>query len=216
MSVKVMGMIWDFPLPSSEKLILLAYADHADHDGNNIWPSIGLVARKTGLSRRTVQRITKKLQERDPPLLILQGKGGGVGRTNRWKIPLENLKPPDQNGDTMTPIVEETASGDPQKVSMRPSKGDTMTPEPSLIISNHHEREGEGDNGLREFLKLNMGPHSHLLERATVFVAADTGDLRIYTSSGGKREYLTRRAIQAMMQDAMEGYLGYSGKIEIW
>lgn len=77
-------------------------------------------------------------------------------------------------------------------------------------------KEDKSDDGLLTFLQMNMGPHKHLLHRATVFVKAETGILTIYTSSASKRGHLAREGVQQMMKDAMEGYLGYSGKIEIW
>ena len=68
-----MGYVWDVQdLSLSEKLILLAYADHARHDGTHIWPSRGTVARMSGCSPRTVQRVTQSLQERG--MLLLEGK----------------------------------------------------------------------------------------------------------------------------------------------
>ena len=63
MSGKVMGWIWDADIDRESKFILLAYADHADHDGQNIYPSIGLIAWKTGYSERQVQRVTHRLME---------------------------------------------------------------------------------------------------------------------------------------------------------
>lgn len=61
MSVKVMGWVWDSQLPPMEKLVALAYADHADHEGNNIYPSLNTIAKKTGLARRSVVRVRERL-----------------------------------------------------------------------------------------------------------------------------------------------------------
>lgn len=63
MSIRVMALVWDSNLRSMERLVLLAYADHADHDGNNVYPSLGTIARKTGLSRRSVMRIRTRLED---------------------------------------------------------------------------------------------------------------------------------------------------------
>jgi len=80
-SVKIMGQVWDLELPYTEKLVLLAYADHSDHEGRNIYPSVNLIAEKTGYSERHVQRITRELQKKK--LLILEGEGKG-GRKNQF------------------------------------------------------------------------------------------------------------------------------------
>ncbi len=88
MSVIVMEIVWQANLPPNEKLILLAYADHADQHGRESYPSIQTVARKTGYKTRTVQYKTRKLTRRG--LLLPDGKG--PQGTNRWRIPLEGLR----------------------------------------------------------------------------------------------------------------------------
>lgn len=64
MSAKVMGQVWEVALPANEQIILLSLADHADHEGHNIFPSDNLTAWKCGYSRRTVIRLKQKLIER--------------------------------------------------------------------------------------------------------------------------------------------------------
>jgi len=59
-----MSEIWERDLMATEKLIALAMADHADHDGGSIYPSTGMLAWKTGCSEDTVLRTKRKLIER--------------------------------------------------------------------------------------------------------------------------------------------------------
>lgn len=61
MSAKAMGRVWDLDLPHNKRLVLLAMADHADHEGRNIYPSTDLIAWKTGYSYRQVQRVIDTL-----------------------------------------------------------------------------------------------------------------------------------------------------------
>lgn len=89
MSVKMMALVWDSQLPREERYVLLAYADHADHDGNNIWPSVETMAKKTGYSERSIQIITKSLVE---VRKILVDAGTGMKGTNKWRIHVINLK----------------------------------------------------------------------------------------------------------------------------
>lgn len=63
MSVRMMGEAWECDLPPVELLVLMALADHADHEGDNIWPSVALIAWKTGLTDRTVKRVMKRFRE---------------------------------------------------------------------------------------------------------------------------------------------------------
>ena len=77
-----MGKIWGMDLPHAEMLVLLALADHADHLGERIWPSLGLVAWKTGYSLRQVRRIMRDLEGRK----ILTSSKRRPGKPVMYKI----------------------------------------------------------------------------------------------------------------------------------
>lgn len=79
-----MAAVWDMDLPRDQKFILLAYADHADHDGGNIYPAVALIARKTGYSVRSVQTVAKELVSSGR----LVPDGRGPHGTRRWRMPL--------------------------------------------------------------------------------------------------------------------------------
>ena len=122
MSVKMMGLVWDLKIESNKKFVLLAYADHANHEGKNIWPAIETIAQKTGYHERSVQRITKNLQEDG----FLVDDGDGPRGTNKWKIPL-NL-----GGDKIAPLTSGTQKGDIPSGDI-PS-GDKMSPNRTTVI----------------------------------------------------------------------------------
>lgn len=83
MSGKATGKVWDMRLGNGpKKVVLLAYADHADHEGNNMYPSIDLIVYKTELSESTVHRCVKELI--DDGLLIPDGKG--PHNTNKYSM----------------------------------------------------------------------------------------------------------------------------------
>src|SRR5687767_14274350 len=84
MSGKAIGRIWEMDLPHAEAWVLMALADHADHEGRNIYPGMGLVAWKTGYSRRQVQRIVNALIAKG--ILILEAINVGKYGTNRYHI----------------------------------------------------------------------------------------------------------------------------------
>lgn len=63
MSVTLMGSVFDQTLPPSQKLLLLAMADHARDDGTGCYPSVGRLAKKTSMTRRGVQGVMKALRE---------------------------------------------------------------------------------------------------------------------------------------------------------
>ena len=172
MSVKIMGMVWDSDLPRDEKYVLLAYADHADHEGRGIFPSYGRIAWKTGYSRRQVMRITDSLTSKN----ILKPDGVSINNIHRWRIDLSKLParkdyaaraesdtsassdtmspPEDSSSDTMSPPEDSSSDtmsppenqgvtpchpcGDniTQGVTFATSRDDTMSPKPSLTITN--------------------------------------------------------------------------------
>lgn len=161
MSVKIMGLVWDSDLPRDEKYVLLAYADHADHEGRGIFPSYGRIAWKTGYSRRQVMRITDSLTSKN----ILKPDGASINNIHRWRIDLSKLPAredyaaraeaetsassdtmsphDDSSSDTMSPPENQGVTpcrpyGDniSQGVTFATSRGDTMSPKPSLTITN--------------------------------------------------------------------------------
>ena len=123
MSDKCNGLVWDMDCPAiynsipfkpGHKYCLLAYTDHADHWGKNIYPAIKSIALKTGYEERSVQRLTHELEE----MGILITDGVGPHGTNRWKLALN------RGGDKISPLG---ARGDIPSGDI-PS-GDKITPE---------------------------------------------------------------------------------------
>jgi len=99
MSVLIMGQVFNLELESTKKFVLLAYVDHADHDGKNIYPSVATIAKKTGYSERTIQRVTREL-EKDGYLIP---DGHGKQGTNKWRY---------GGGDTVSGVTTEVQGGD--------------------------------------------------------------------------------------------------------
>jgi SOS-response transcriptional repressor LexA len=97
MSVRVMSLVWEFDLPTSEKMVLLVIADHADDGGMNAWPSIATIARKASVSPRQAQRLVKALA--DSGFLFVEGQAGGTRemrddrRPNRYTVNLNGVSP---------------------------------------------------------------------------------------------------------------------------
>lgn len=75
MSGKTTGKVWDVKLPLPQKFVLLALADKADHNDENIHPGVPLVARMTGYSERQVRRIIKQLVS-DGILVLMEAPRG--------------------------------------------------------------------------------------------------------------------------------------------
>ncbi len=86
MSAKITGAIWELDLPRWEKYVLLALGDHADQEGNNVYPSIALLVWKTGLSERWIQTVMKKFKEQG--LLVKTRGASGRGHPTVYRIDL--------------------------------------------------------------------------------------------------------------------------------
>jgi len=115
MSIKLMAEVWTRNLPHAEQSILLALADHADDEGGSVFPSVGLVAWKTGYSTRQVQRIIRKL-EVDGALTLV--KTAVRYRANEYRIDLEAVavKAP-LRGDNMSSLDETGVTSTPSGVT---------------------------------------------------------------------------------------------------
>jgi hypothetical protein len=85
MSAKQAGLVWELDLPHNEAWVLMAMADHADHERHNVYPGVPLLAWKTGYTTRQVRRILAVLQEKG---IIVVEKPGGGRRTTRYRLAL--------------------------------------------------------------------------------------------------------------------------------
>lgn len=156
MSGKVMGGVWDLDLPHDQQAVLLAYADHADHEGGSVRPSIALIAWKTGYSHRMVQKMTAELIEAGILESVTQ-RTGGRGITTEYRINLEagRRKPPFReqsankkdepqftlSGERVNCRTRKGEQFEAERVNCRTQKGEQLcAPEPSLrtVIKNRH------------------------------------------------------------------------------
>src|SRR5574341_2200635 len=127
MSAKITGLVWDLDntvIDREEKYVLLAYADHADHNGYNIFPSIALIVQKTGYKERAAQMITHSLEAKG----FLVEDGCGPKGTNKWRIPL------DERGAKIAPLPKQGRVQNPKEGGATSSLGGgapANAPEPS-------------------------------------------------------------------------------------
>lgn len=131
MSVQIMGEVWGLDLPTNEQSLLLAMADHAAHDGSNVFPSNGLIAWKLGMSDDTVRRLKNKLLERG----ILIEVSAEAGRVKCYKIDTsKGVKKPEfdnkkRKGNTL-PTPPQPARGSKNN----PPATETPTPPQSFAV----------------------------------------------------------------------------------
>lgn len=140
MSAKTMGQVWDLDIPHNQLIVLLAMTDHADHSGGNMYPSMGLIAHKTGYSERQVKRIIKGLVE--VGILILEKIGNGTTNTYRADFSKTAKKKPYKSSDKMSPLDADTRdtamSQGVGHLDVTPTHDIQMSPEPSVKPSVNH------------------------------------------------------------------------------
>jgi len=164
MSIKFIGQVWDLDLPHSLSWILMALADHADHDGVRCWPSVELIGWKTGYSRRQVQRLMRQLQALGILVLLVERKGftsvyGIDFSTAKRKPPLvRDLRHPG-TGDKMSPVPQLGHGGcaiavspgvrhpDDARTVIKPSENLTTSPSSMRKRPNPPAAPNGGDGG---------------------------------------------------------------------
>lgn len=204
MSVKIMGMVWDSDLPRNEKYVLLAYADHADHDGRNIYPSVPRMAWKTGYDDRAVQRITKKLINKG----ILARDGEGPNGTNLYRIVLGNLpaRPDFQGWQKDTP-------GKKTPVAKRHPKMHKMTPKPSSYPSLEEVEEKDGQN--LDFAAVCLVYQNEIGALSQIISDAIDDDLKTYPAGwiieAMKRAALANHRRYSYVQGILKNWLAIGG-----
>ncbi|QBX35158.1 helix-turn-helix domain-containing protein [Paracoccus liaowanqingii] len=132
MSIRLMNKVFDSEtLGPTERLIMLALADHAD-DSGRCYPSIHRLCKRTGLGERSVQSNIKKLSDRGYLKKIL-----GAGRRNAnvyvvYPNPAADAPPQHMHPAADAPRTPQQMRANPAADAPKPS-GTTI--EPSDVIA---------------------------------------------------------------------------------
>ena len=101
MSIRLMSDVWRTSLPTTEKMVLLVIADHANDEGTQSYPSQATIAEKASISIRTVQRAVHTLCSQGYIRMFKHSGGSANCREDRrphlYQINLSKLR-----GDTVT------------------------------------------------------------------------------------------------------------------
>jgi len=140
MSVTVMGHVWASDLPPHLKLVLLAYADHANDDGTSIYPGEDWMAAKTSYTKGTIRRNTKALLDEG---YLEQVKRGYRGQRAEYRVNVPKVKA--SHIDTLSNashLTTESLTSEAESLSsddVMPSAHATPNViEPSEPSENHH------------------------------------------------------------------------------
>ena len=90
MSVKLMSKAWEMPIPTGQKMVLLALCDHANDDGA-CYPSQDKIAQKCSMSLRAIVRHIKWL-ENHGILVKERRQNTNIRKSNLYLISLDNYQ----------------------------------------------------------------------------------------------------------------------------
>lgn len=91
MSIIATREVWEADLPSTEKFVLLNIADFSNDKTGTAWPAQRTIARKTGLSRQTVNRAIKRLCDKGV-LVCSRRSAEGKSTSNLYRINIVALR----------------------------------------------------------------------------------------------------------------------------
>ena len=120
MSVSAMSWAWKKALSSTEKIVLVALADHADDEGI-CWPGHKGLTGKCGLARRSIINVIQRLVDRGLVSIEKRRREDGSYRSNRYVLHVHEIHP-------LVQEIHQSGAGD----SPPPSAGDSHH-EPSVI-----------------------------------------------------------------------------------
>ena len=106
MSNYAQGWAWQQKVSATDKLVLIALADHSDDDGN-CWPGLRGIAGKCGLTKRTVSASIQRLQSSNLLSVTPRVRPDGSRTSNQYLLLLDSRG---MEGNNTTPM-KETALG---------------------------------------------------------------------------------------------------------
>ena len=91
MSIKFMSKVWELDINSNKKFVFLSICDNANDEGI-CYPSINHISKKTSISRVTVIKIIKELEEEKYLISHQRGISSGGRKSKLYLVfPSENL-----------------------------------------------------------------------------------------------------------------------------
>ena len=149
-----MGRVWDSSLSPNLRLVLLAYADAAEHDGTDIWPGWERISTMTGYSQPTVARLTAELKALG--VLVQVGKGH-TGRRAEYRIDLDHASMRAYQDDIQS--ESESLSNDAESVSNQAESLSPVIPLPSFTpVLPSHPKKRSPDLLWESFVEIHGQP----------------------------------------------------------
>lgn len=144
MSWKLCGRVQDLAIGLSQKVVLLHFANCADDDGNNAYPSLKRVAATWDISLSTVQRAIRQFKQ-DGVMVERENAGGGRGLTVNYRVDVGRAEEVYgvRRWDRENKVMVTTFPG-----GDKPGHGDTLSDEER--VSHHDHLSGKSRSTTRE------------------------------------------------------------------
>ena len=128
MSIRMISAAIDLDLSPSDKLILILLANNANDETGDCFPSQSYLAKRSGLSRGSVNRVIKRLVVAGLVDIVPQYRDDGGRRSNRYRLNMDGTG----GGVTIDHSPCDEKTHDPV------TKGDSLT-----VISNRQKKHSE-------------------------------------------------------------------------
>ena len=187
-SARLTGAAFYVQIPTVEKLVLLCLCDHSNDAGENVFAAIRVLAIKTGVSERTVQRTIKRLEGLGLVQTVSGGDGPGDGK--RVRILRETLFREAHKGDRLSPLDSEkgvsggggrvTGKGDiaesPDSKTLEPTTGKAIKDSKALLSGKPDQPslipDRDSPRGILEHFNRKAGKHYQPLDAILRKIAA--------------------------------------------
>ena len=122
MSIRRILSALDADLPPADKLLLVLLADHADDSTGKCWPSQAYLARRAGVTRKSVNQIISRLVDKGLVTVQKRYRDTGAQRSNMYRV-LPNVTPP-----CVQKLHPPVTQGYTEPVSNEPVSNESITP----------------------------------------------------------------------------------------
>lgn len=143
MSWKISGLVWELELTHSQQSILMAMADHAEHDGSKVFPSVARISWKTGYSDRHVRRVMKDLRNMEILVLVEEATRR---RPREYRIDISaGKKKPKFRGDMVSDLAIDEEVPPTDRADIDAIRGDKRDISDPSGVTSCQVRDDTGD-----------------------------------------------------------------------
>jgi hypothetical protein len=147
MSVKALTWAFEQPISATEKVVLLALADHANESGL-CWPSIAVLVQRAHVGERTVQRALQSLEDGGFIARERRQRENGSDTSNLYRLMFDRVSQRVSGGVNLAPHGGVTQTGGE---GVTGTGGEGVTQTVPRTVSKNHQKEPSDISADAEF-----------------------------------------------------------------